>query len=125
MRLPYVIHVLLQRILNLVVLPLALSLIVTRLHLHLGVLVRLLLLVVALRVARFLVCALVVSIRGAASLLVVARNMQVLLARLLRQVLTLLLRIALVVRLRAAPHVAVRHRAAMLLLSWMMECVVV
>lgn len=41
--------------------------------------------------------------------------MEVLLAGLLRQVLALLLRIALVMRLRAAPHVAVGHRAAMLL----------
>jgi hypothetical protein len=120
-RLPYVIHVLLQRILNLVVLPLALPVILTRLHLHLGVLVRLLLLVVALRVAGLLVRALVVSIRRAASLLVVTRNVQVLLARLLRQVLTLLLRVALVVRLRAAPHVAVGHRATVLL-SWVVEC---
>ena len=99
MRLPYVIHVLLQCILNLVVLSFALPVIVTRLHLHLGVLVRLLLLVVALRVAGFLVRTLVVSIRRAASLLVVTRNVQVLLARLLGQVLTLLLRVALVVRL--------------------------
>ena len=120
MRLPYVIHVLLQRILNLVVLPLALPVIVTRLHLHLGVLVRLLLLVVALCVAGFLVRTLVVSIRRATSLLV-TRNVQVLLARLLRQVLTLLLRVALVVRLRAAPHVAVGHRATVLL-SWVVEC---
>lgn len=61
MRLPDIIHVLLESILDFATLPFV-PVVVTRLHLHLGILMCLCLLVVALRVTRFLAGALIVSI---------------------------------------------------------------
>lgn len=90
-----VIHVLLQGILYFVVLTLALSVVLARLQLHLGVLVAgLLRLVVTLREAALRAAAVGVPVGGTAAL--VATAVQVVFARLLRQVLALVLREGLV-----------------------------